>query len=165
MIFSLDLVGLPIAVTLGIAFVSGFVFTSGSLRRVVREFDFKSLLTLCLLIASITLIATLLQPTLVPYVMPAATGVQPYSALFIGIVSNLISNVPATQLILSVAPVAPHVAPKIAVEAGLAGNISPIASFANILALIIVWRSGLPIRKVLGLQLIIGTLSFLPAFI
>ena len=127
MIFSLDLVGLPNVVTLGVAFLSGFVFTSGSLRRVINEFDFKSLLILCLLIASVTLIATLLQSAIVPYVAPAATGVQPYSALFIGVVSNLISNVPATQLILSVAPVAPHVAPKIAVEAGLAGNIGPVS--------------------------------------
>jgi Na+/H+ antiporter NhaD/arsenite permease-like protein len=165
MIFSLNLVRIPNVVTLGVAFLSGFVFTSGSLRRLLREFDVKSLLIICLLIASVTFVATAIQPALAPYVAPVAAGVQPYSALYIGFVSNIISNVPATQLILSVTSVTPRVAPKIAVQAGLAGNIDPIASFANILVLLIVRRNGLPIRKVIILQLIIGMISYLPAFI
>ena len=56
-------------------------------------------------------------------------------------------------------------APKIAVEAGLAGNITPVGSFANILALTLVRRAGLPVRRTILLQLAIGLVSFLPAFL
>jgi Na+/H+ antiporter NhaD/arsenite permease-like protein len=164
-VFSLDLVGVSNVLALGLAFVFGFVFTFNSLRNFVREFDFKSLLILYFLVGSVTLIAALIQPILEPYVTPAALGLQPYSALFVLFVSNMISNVPATQLLLSVSHVPPHIAPQIAVEAGLAGNLDPIASFANILALLIVKRSGLSIRKAVILQLVIGAISFLPAII
>lgn len=162
-VFSLDIIGMPNEVALGIAFLAGFVFTSRSVRRVVKEFDFKSLLFLYFLVGSVTLIALIIGPALQGYIAPAAAGVQPYSALFVLFLSNLISNVPATQLILSVGSVPSHVAPQIAVEAGLAGNFDPIASFANILALLIVRRSGISIRNALILQLVIGTISFLPA--
>jgi len=57
------------------------------------------------------------------------------------------------------------VAPKLAVEAGLAGNIDPIASFANILALLMAKRAGYSIRMAVLLQLVIGILSFLPALV
>jgi len=53
----------------------------------------------------------------------------------------------------------------LAVETGLAGNITPIASFANILALFLVRRGGLPIRKAIVLQVGVGLISFLPALI
>jgi Na+/H+ antiporter NhaD/arsenite permease-like protein len=53
----------------------------------------------------------------------------------------------------------------LAVEAGLAGNITPIASFANILALLMVKRGGLPIRKAILLQVGVGLVSFLPALL
>jgi Na+/H+ antiporter NhaD/arsenite permease-like protein len=164
-VFALDLIGVSNVLALGLAFVFGFVFTFDYLRNFVKEFDFKSLLILYFLVGSVTLIAALIQPILEPYVTPAAVGVQPYSALFVLFVSNIISNVPATQLLLSVSHVPPHIAPQIAVEAGLAGNLDPIASFANILALLIVKRSGLSIRKAVILQLVIGTISFLPALI
>jgi len=59
--------------------------------------------------------------------------------------------------------VTPHAAPILAVDAGLAGNIDPISSFANLLALLIVKRSGAPIRKAVILQLVIGLVAFLPA--
>jgi Na+/H+ antiporter NhaD/arsenite permease-like protein len=61
--------------------------------------------------------------------------------------------------------VPPTVAPKLAVEAGLAGNIDPIGSLANLLALNIMRQDGLPLRRTIMLQLLIGTISFLPAFI
>jgi Na+/H+ antiporter NhaD/arsenite permease-like protein len=83
----------------------------------------------------------------------------------VALVSNIISNVPATQLILTTVVLPPHIVPKIAVEAGLAGNIGPIGSFANLIALLIVRRNGLSIRKAIILQLVIGTISFLPALI
>jgi Na+/H+ antiporter NhaD/arsenite permease-like protein len=162
-IFSLDIMGISNDISLGVAFLLGFIFTSGRLRLVIKEFDFKSLLILCLLVGSVTVIAGIIQPTLVSYVSPVIAGVQPYSALFVMLVSNIISNVPTTQLILTVAALPPRIASQIAVEAGLAGNIDPIASFANVLALLIVKRSGLPIRKAMILQLVIGTISFLPA--
>jgi Na+/H+ antiporter NhaD/arsenite permease-like protein len=83
----------------------------------------------------------------------------------VGGLSNLISNVPATQLVLSVTSVSAHIAPKIAVEAGLAGNIDPVASFANILALLMAKRAGLPIRKAIVLQFVVGIVVFLPALV
>jgi Na+/H+ antiporter NhaD/arsenite permease-like protein len=78
-------------------------------------------------------------------------------------VSSAISNVPATQLVLSTATVTSHAAPILAVDAGLAGNIDPISSFANLLALLMVRRSGLSVRKAIVLQLVIGLIAFLPA--
>jgi Na+/H+ antiporter NhaD/arsenite permease-like protein len=164
-VFSLDTLGLSSVLTLGIAFILGLPFTFRSPRRLLKEFDYRSLLILYLLIGSIALVAALAQPVLIPYVGPAAAGNQPYSAFFVGLTSNLISNVPATQLILGTTAIAQRVAPMLAVEAGLAGNITPIGSFANILALMMVKRGGLPIRKAILLQAAIGLVSFLPAFL
>jgi len=79
------------------------------------------------------------------------------------VVSAAISNVPATQLVLSTATVTPQAAPILAVNAGLAGNIDPISSFANLLALMIAKRSGVLVRKPIVLQLVIGLVAFLPA--
>ncbi|HEV2138926.1 MAG TPA: hypothetical protein VGR53_08790 [Nitrososphaerales archaeon] len=61
--------------------------------------------------------------------------------------------------------VSPEVAPRIAVEAGLAGNLTPIGSFANILALQMARRAGLPIRRTIVLQFVVGILAFLPALL
>ena len=164
-VFSLNIVGVSNVLALGFAFLLGLSLNIQSPGRVAKEFDYKSLLILYALVGSTTLAVALLQTTLVPYATPAASGSQPYSALFVGFVSNLVSNVPATQLMLGTVVVPPHAAPVIAVEAGLAGNIDPIASFANILALLMVRRSGLPVRKAIMLQLVVGSISFLPALL
>jgi Na+/H+ antiporter NhaD/arsenite permease-like protein len=164
-IFSFDIIGISNEITLGIAFLFGFIFTSRSLKRLVGEFDSKSFVILCFLIGSVAIFSATIRSTLAPYVLPVAIGTQPYSAIFVALVSNIISNVPATQLILTTVVLPPHIVPKIAVEAGLAGNIGPIGSFANLIALLIVRRNGLSIRKAIILQLVIGTISFLPALI
>ncbi len=158
-----DLSGLAAYIALGVSFAFGLLFTFRSLREVVNDFDFRSLLILYTFVASISVVSVFVGPALSRYAAPVAEGVQPYSALFVGGVSNLISNVPATQLVLSVASVSSHVAPKIAVEAGLAGNIDPIASFANILALLMAKRAGLPLRRTILLQFLVGIVAFLPA--
>jgi Na+/H+ antiporter NhaD/arsenite permease-like protein len=145
------------------AFALGFAFNFRTVRRVAKEFDLRSLLTLYALVGVVALLATLIEPTLLPFVAPAATGAQPYTAAFFALVSAAISNVPATQLVLSTATVSPHAAPILAVDAGLAGNIDPISSFANLLALMIARRSGVPVRKAIVLQLVIGLVAFLPA--
>ncbi|MDA4133098.1 MAG: hypothetical protein OK454_08250, partial [Thaumarchaeota archaeon] len=160
-----DLLGLAVFVALGACFVLGFPFTIRSLRKVIHDFDLKSLLTLYVFVGSISIAAALIGSSLEGYVAPVAAGVQPYSALFVGGLSNLISNVPTTQLVLSVTSISAHIAPKIAVEAGLAGNIDPVASFANILALLMAKRAGLPIRKAIALQFIVGIVAFLPALL
>jgi Na+/H+ antiporter NhaD/arsenite permease-like protein len=160
-----DLSGLPVYIALGASFVLGFVFTFRSLRMVIRDFDLRSLLILYAFVGSISVVAIFVGPALGKFVAPVAEGVQPYSALFVGSVSNLISNVPATQLVLSVTSVSPHVASEIAVEAGLAGNIDPLASFANILALLMVRRAGLPLRRIILLQFLVGIVAFLPALL
>lgn len=164
-VFSLDTLGVSGVLALCVAFVLGVPFTFRSPRRLLNEFDYRSLLILYVLIGSISIVAALLQSALVPYVGPAVAGNQPYSALFVGLTSNLISNVPATQLMLGTVAVSQTAAPRLAVEAGLAGNITPIASFANLLALMIVRRSGLPVRRTIFLQVAIGVVSFLPAFL
>ncbi len=133
------------------------------MRRLRREYDFRSLLLLYVLIGSVTIAASFLAPVLSTYASTAAAGTKPDSALFMLVTSNLISNVPATQLLLNLGHVPPVVAPQIAVDAGLAGNIDPIASLANFLALIIAKRAGLSIRRAVFLQLAIGAISFLPA--
>jgi len=66
---------------------------------------------------------------------------------------------------LTVTNVPPRLAPVIAVEAGLAGNIDPIGSLANLLALSIAKQGGLAIKRIVVLQLFIGTISFLPALL
>jgi Na+/H+ antiporter NhaD/arsenite permease-like protein len=121
-----DFSGSPVYVSLGICFALGFVFTFPSPRKIVGEFDLGSLITLYFFVGSVAVVSFLLGPTLGQYAAPVAQGAQPYSALFVGAVSSVISNVPATQLILSVVPISAQAAPKIAVEAGLAGNLDPI---------------------------------------
>jgi Na+/H+ antiporter NhaD/arsenite permease-like protein len=163
MVFSMGFFGVPNMVALGLAFALGFAYNFRALGRVAKEFDLRSLLTLYVLVGSVALLATLIEPTLLPFVAPAATGAQPYTAAFFAVVSAAISNVPATQLVLSASTVTLQSAPTLAVDAGLAGNIDPISSFANLLALLIVKRSGLPVRKAIVLQLAIGLVAFLPA--
>ena len=160
-----NLLRLPPYVSLGASFLLGFLFTIRSLRQVFRDFDFKSLATLYVFVASVTVFSILVMPIINPYVLPAAQGSQPYSAIFVGITSNVISNVPTTQLVLSTAHVSPQIAPRIAVEAGLAGNLGPVASFANILALQIARRAGVPIKKTIVMQFLIGLACFLPALL
>ena len=163
MIILSELAGIQSYVALASSFLLGFAFTIRSLRIVRKMFDFKGLLILYFFIGSVGLFSVFLKPLLGQYATPAASGAQPYSALFMAIASNLISNVPATQLLLSLASILPAIAPRIAVEAGLAGNMDPISSFALLLALLMVRRAGLPLRRAIGLQLIIGIISFLPA--
>ena len=160
-----DAFGLAAYIALGVSFALGLLFTSRSLRRVIQDFDLRSLLILYLLVGATTIVSLLIGPALSSYAAPVAEGVQPYSALFVGGLSNLISNVPATQLVLSVTSVSPHIASKIAVQAGLAGNIDPIASFANILALLMARRAGLPLRRTILLQFLVGVAAFLPALL
>ena len=164
-IFALDTLGAPGVVAIALGFAFGFPFALKSPRRLAEEFDYRSLAILVVLIASVAFVAGAFEPLLAPYVSSAVAGNEPYSALFIGLTSNLISNVPATQLILGTVTVPALAAPRIAVEAGLAGNITPIGSLANILALLIVRRSGLPIKRTILLQLAVGIVSFLPAFL
>jgi Na+/H+ antiporter NhaD/arsenite permease-like protein len=160
-----DLVGQSPSVTLGAGFLLGFLFTFRYPSGIRREFDLRSLLTLYLFIASITIVSILIGPTIAPYALPVNMGLQPYSGLFMGVVSNVISNVPATQLVLSVSSISRQVAPKVAVEAGLAGNIDPIASFANLLALLMARRAGLSIRRTVILQFVIGVICFAVALL
>ena len=160
-----DLVGVPSVASLAIGFALGFAFTFRSLKSVVRGFDIRSLLTLYLFVGSIAAVCIILGPVLLQYVAPVGNGTQPYSAEFFGVVSNFISNVPATQLVLSLSHISPAVASESAVSAGFAGNISPLASFANILALQIARKEGLPLKKTIALQFVVGVLSFVPAFL
>jgi hypothetical protein len=153
-VFFLNFVRVSSFVALGVAFSLGFAFTFRTLGRVVKEFDLRSLLILYVLVGSVAVLAAFIEPALLPLVAPAASGAQPYTAAFFGLVSAAVSNVPATQLVLSTVTVTPHAAPILAVDAGLAGNIGPISSFANLLALLMVRRL---------LQLVIGLVAFLPA--
>ncbi|MDG7007211.1 MAG: hypothetical protein JRN06_03070 [Nitrososphaerota archaeon] len=160
-----DAFGLASYVSLGIGFAAGFLFNRRNLMRVGLEYDVRALLTLCVFVASITVVSYFLLPELVPYVLPAARGDQPYSGLFMGVVSNFISNVPATQLLINTSGVTAAVAPKIAAIAGLAGNLGPIASFANLLALQMAARSGVSVKRTIGLQFMVGVLAFIPALL
>jgi Na+/H+ antiporter NhaD/arsenite permease-like protein len=164
-VFGLSLVGISSPVALGIGFGLGFLFNLRSVRKVAREFDARSLAVLFVLVGSTGAAGYLLQPLLHPYVSPVASGAQPYSAIFMGLVSNAISNVPATQLVLSTSPVSSSAAPLLAVDAGLAGNIDPIASFANLLGLLIATRSGVSVRRAIIMQLAIGLIAFPPALL
>jgi len=164
-VFSLDALGAAGFLTLGVAFALGVPFAIRSPRRMLNEFDYRSLVILYVLVGSTALVAATLQPFLVSSVAPAVAGNQPYSALFVGLTSSVISNVPATQLILGTVAVPQTAAPMLAVEAGLAGNITPIASFANLLALLMVRRGGLPVRRIILLQAAVGVISFLPALL
>jgi len=162
-VFFMNYVGVSSVISLGLAFALGFAFTFKHPRRLAGEFDLRSLLILWVLVGAVALLAAFIGPMILPYVAPAATGGQPYTAGFFGLVSAAISNVPATQLVLSTTTVTPHAAPILAVDAGLAGNIDPISSFANLLALIMVRRSGLSVQKTMVLQLVVGIVAFLPA--
>jgi Na+/H+ antiporter NhaD/arsenite permease-like protein len=162
-VFLLDFAHVPNFIALGLAFSLGFAFTFKDLRTVLREFDLRSLLILCCLVGAIALLGVVIRSAFAPFAAPVATGSQPYAAVFFGLVSAAISNVPATQLVLSTATVAPHTAPTLAVDAGLAGNIDPISSFANLLALLMVSRSGISVRRAIALQLAIGLAAFIPA--
>jgi len=162
-VFALNYLGVPSVLALGLAFVLGFAFTYKSLVKGAVEFDLRALLTLYVLVGAVVLAASLADPLISAYVAPAATGREPYTAGFFAAVSAVISNVPATQLVLSTSAVTPQAAPGVAVAAGLAGNIDPISSFANLLALVMVSRSGLAIRKAIVLQVVIGLVAFLPA--
>jgi Na+/H+ antiporter NhaD/arsenite permease-like protein len=128
---------------------------------IARGFDLRSLLILYGLVSLVALLAALVEPALLPFVGPAASGTQPYTAAFFGLVSSAISNVPATQLVLSTATVTPHAAPILAVDAGLAGNIDPISSFANLLALLMMRKGGVPVRKAIVLQPIFRISGFI----
>jgi Na+/H+ antiporter NhaD/arsenite permease-like protein len=141
-----DLVSIPTYVPLAVGFALGFAFNSKNLSGIRHEFDVRSLLILWAFVGSVTVAAYFLTPYILPYVAPAARGEQPYSGAFLGVVSNIISNVPATQLLINTAGVSASAAPKIAVEAGLAGNLGPIASFANLLALQMAARGGVSER-------------------
>jgi Na+/H+ antiporter NhaD/arsenite permease-like protein len=160
-----SVLGMPSYISLGVAFLSGFIFTYSKPIPLITSFDAKSLLVLCAFVAATTVFSLVFEDHFAIFLSPVGRGVQPYSALAIALISNIISNVPTTQLVLSATKVLPSIAPKIAVEAGLAGNIGPIASFANLLVLLIVRRSGVPIRKTILLQLVVGLAAFLPALL
>ncbi len=160
-----DLLGFRPYVPLGVAFGFGFVFTSRQLRQVAREFDLRALAVLYLFVGAVTLLTVVLSPFLTALAAPVARGDQPYSGVFFGIASNLIGNVPATQVVIATSQVGATVAPKIAVDAGLSGNLGPIASFANLLAIQIAAGAGVSVRRIIVLQLGIGLISFLPALI
>ena len=164
-VFGSDLLGYPNYVALRLAFVLGFAFTFRSIGSLAKEYDAKGLLILCSLVGVVALAGLLLASTLSPLVSPAASGVEPYTGEFFGLVSAVISNVPATQLVLSTSRVAPHTAPILAVDAGLAGNIDPISSLADLLALLTARRSGASTRRAILLQLVVGLAAFLPALV
>ena len=164
-VFVLNFLGVPSPVSLAAVFVLGFAFTRSKVANISKEYDVRSYLILCVLVGSVAALSYLAEPILAPYVSPLANGDPAYTALFMASVSSVISNVPATQLVLGGVSVSPHLAARVAVDAGLAGNIDPVGSFANILALLIVKRSGLPIRKIVVLQLVVGVISFVPAFL
>jgi Na+/H+ antiporter NhaD/arsenite permease-like protein len=164
-VLAADAVGLPTYVPLGIGFALGFAFNSKNLPALLGEYDFRSLLTLWVFVASITVASYLLRPYIAPFVSPAASGAQPYSGAFLGVVSNFISNVPATQLLINTSGVSAALAPKIAVEAGLAGNLGPIASFANLLALQMASKAGVSVKRTIALQMLVGLVAFIPALL
>jgi Na+/H+ antiporter NhaD/arsenite permease-like protein len=116
-------------------------------------------------VGGFALLASVSGAVLAECVAPLASGSQPYSALFVGLLSNLVSNVPATQLVLEAVLVQAGAAARLAVEAGLAGSIGPIGSVANLLALLIVRREGLPLRRIIILQFAVGIVSFLPSML
>ena len=160
-----DAFGLPTYLPLAVAFAGGFAFTRRDLASVRREFDVRSLATLWFFVGATTVGAYFLTGSIASYVSPAAQGQQPYSGAFLAVVSNVISNVPATQLLINVSGVAASVAPKIAVIAGLAGNLGPIASFANLLALQMAAKGGVSVKKTIALQVAVGLLAYVPALV
>ena len=85
--FVLNFFGVSSVVALGTAFAFGFAFTFGTPRRLAREYDLRSLITLCVVVGAVAVVAALVEPLLVPYVAPVAEGTQPYTAGFFGLVS------------------------------------------------------------------------------
>jgi hypothetical protein len=164
-VVSSDVAGFRPYVPLGVSFFLGFAFTFRNPLMVFRGFEFRSLAVLYGLVGSVSIASFFAGPLLAPYALPAAQRVQPYSGLFMGAASNLVSKVPATQLVLSTATVSLVVAPKLAIEAGLAGNLDPIGSFANIPALQLAGHSGVSLKRMIMLQFEVGIVSFLPALI
>ena len=164
-VLALDAFGAPSYVPLGVAFVGGFAFNRGNAASVALEFDLRSLLVLCAFVAATTVVAHLFASSLSAAVVPAARGDQPYSGVFLALLSNAVSNVPATQLLIRTSGVAASVAPKIAAEAGFAGNLGPIASFANLLALQMAAREGVSVKRVIALQLAVGLVAYVPALL
>jgi Na+/H+ antiporter NhaD/arsenite permease-like protein len=164
-VFALNFLGVSSLVALGAAFSLGFFFTHRSLVKLALEFDARSMLVLWALVGAVALAAIAVGPSITPFVGPAAAGEEPFTSGFFALVSAVISNVPATQLVLSTAHVSAHAAPILAVDAGLAGNIDPISSFANLLALQIVARNGLALRRTVLLQLVVGLIAFAPALL
>ncbi len=160
-----DLFDLPNWASLLIAFGAAFPATYRHLPKLAREFDVTSLLVLYAFVTGATVIARLAAGALAGGASAAASDVQPYSAFFVGGLSALISNVPATQLIVSLSPVSHAAASRLAVEAGLAGNLDPVASLANVLALTMVRKAGLPLRRTILLQVAVGIVAFLPVFL
>lgn len=164
-VFVLDGVGVSSVVALGVAFAIGFAFTWREPSKLVHAYELRALLIIYALVGGVMLASLPFGQLLTPYVAPAGLGAQPYTVAFVTLVSNLVSNVPATQLILSTSYVSAHSAAVIAVDAGLAGNVGPIGSLANLLALLMVRRSGRPIRRIMLLQLLVGVVALLPAFV
>ncbi len=157
--------GIPNWASLFIAFAVAFPATYRVLPTMAREFDVKSLLALYAFVTVFAAIAYFAAGALAGAASEAASGAQPYSALVVGGLSAVIGNVPATQLVVSLASVSHAAASRLAVQAGLAGNLDPVASFANILALTMVKRAGLPLKRTVLLQAAVGVVAFLPAFL
>lgn len=149
--------------SLFVSFVVGFAF-QGNYSALVKEFDSQGLLILYALITLVTVSSIFIQAALAGYTQPAADLQEPYSALFMLGLSNLISNVPATQLILATSHVVPQKAPLLAVEAGLSGNFDPISSLANLLALNILRRNGVKTTRIMLMLFATGAVSAIPLF-
>ncbi|MGH7668009.1 MAG: SLC13 family permease [Gemmatimonadaceae bacterium] len=156
---------LPNWASLFIAFAVALPATYRILPEMAREFDVKSLVALYAFVSVVAVIAYFAAGRLGDAARAAASGTQPYSALFIGGLSALIGNVPATQLVVSLSSVSHDAASRLEVQAGLAGNLGPVASFANILALTMLRRAGLPLKRTVLLQVAVGVVAFLPAFL
>ena len=155
----------PDYASLGVGFLSGFAINRRTLGSVKKEFDVRSVLLLYGFITVIAVAVHFVAPEIAAYVAPAAAGKEPYSWAFVGVMSSLIGNVPVTQLLVSTSGVTAAAAPKIAVEAGLAGNLGPAASFANLLALQMAAREGVPLKKAIALQMVVGLVAYLPVLL
>ena len=160
-----DVLGAPPFVPLGLGFLIGFAFTFRSAGFVVKEFDLRALLTLYAFVTAVIVASYFLLSQFLPYVDPVVRGEQPYSGAFMALVSSVISNVPATQLVVSAGQVSSAHAPLLAVQAGLAGNLGPVASFANILALQISSKGGVSAKKIIAVQFVVGLVCYVPALL
>ena len=81
------------------------------------------------------------------------------------IVSNFIRNFPPTQLLIGPAWVLASAAPGIAADVGLAGNLGPFASFANILALQMAANPRVSVKRIVLPQFAIGLVALVPALL